>query len=75
MSPGVGPFFEPQGHHWQDLCKASYNVAAYLLYKHWVLRFEKRRFFHMLPIISLWQIMTSLWTPGAWLSGFIRRIS
>ena len=28
LFPGMGPF-EPQGHDWQDVCKAKYIIAAY----------------------------------------------
>ena len=63
---------------WQDLCRTSYNIVSYLIYKFWVLWFQRRRFFHVSPIISIsygrysrsgaWPI----WTPGAWLAGFTK---
>ena len=54
--PGWGNF-SPQGHSWQDLCKASNYNAAYQIKKLWLLWFQRRRFFHVFSIVSLWQIM------------------
>ena len=38
---------------------------------------EKRIFFYVFPIVSLWELMTPgagpFLTPGAWLAGFIMR--
>ena len=40
---------------------------------------SEKIFFNVFPIISLWQIMTPLgvviWSPGAWLAGFIKGIT
>ena len=38
---------------------------------------EKKIFFYVFSIVSLWELMTpgagSFWTPGPWLAGFIKR--
>ena len=38
---------------------------------------EKKNFFYVFPIVSLWELMTPgvglFLTPGAWLAGFIER--
>ena len=73
--------FWPMGHDSWDLCKNPHNNAAYQIQKLWLLWFERKRVFHVFPIIkpmpdndapgarSIW----SIWTPGAQLPGSIKR--
>ena len=52
MTPGCSQF-EPNGHHWQNLCWVPLNIQALCLVV------SGKKIFSCFPIIrSLWQIMT-----------------
>ena len=64
----------------RGLIGSIYVVDHYTLlhtntYKFWASWFQRRRFFKVFPIISLWELMTHgvwpIWFPGAWLAGFM----
>ena len=79
--PWGGAILNPRGHHWQDLCKASFNIAVYLIYKRFGSCSFREDFFS--PHGSYYKPMTDndvpvtwpVWTPGTWLSGFIKPIT
>ena len=62
-----------------DLCREPYKIAAYLIFKICVLWLQRRRIFHA---FSYYKPMADiddhgawpLWTPGAWLAGFMKGI-
>ena len=66
--PGRG-LYEPQGHGWQDLSRGPLYIATDKIRKLWALWFQRRRFFYVFPIVSLWELMTPgagpFLTPGA----------
>ena len=76
MTPSVGPCLT-QGHDWQDLCRASHDIATYQIYKLWVLRFQRRRFYYVFLLQAygsqdndtpgVWPV----WTPGVGMVGRI----
>ena len=45
------------GHALRDLCQAPCKNVVYQIQKLWVLWIQ-RTFFHVFPIVSLWQAMT-----------------
>ena len=61
MPPGRGQF-EPQGHGWQDLWRGLLNIDIHKIFKLWVLWFQRRRFFYVFPIITLWELSVAVET-------------
>ena len=76
-APGAGPVWTPGAQLAGFIKRTTIHCYIQNMKALGLVVSEKKIFFYVFPIVSLWELMTPgagpFLTPGAWLAGFIKR--